>query len=52
MFRTMTLFSKRLCISVIEYLMEIRYFYDAKEKLLQAEKELIKSISILLKFQL
>jgi outer membrane protein, heavy metal efflux system len=39
-------------ISLIEYLMETRYFYDAINKSLEAEKELHSSIARLLKFQL
>lgn len=39
-------------INLIEYLMETRYFYDAINRSLEAEKELQSSISRLLKFQL
>lgn len=39
-------------ISLIEYLVEVRYLYDAVERFLVAEKELHTSISILYKFQL
>jgi outer membrane protein, heavy metal efflux system len=39
-------------INLIEYLMETRYFYDAINRSLEAEKELQSSIARLLKFQL
>ncbi len=39
-------------LSLIEYLMEVRYFYDANEKLKAAEKELHRTIAELYKFQL
>jgi len=39
-------------ISMIEYLTEVRYLYDAIERHLEAEKELHNSVSILYKFQL
>jgi outer membrane protein, heavy metal efflux system len=39
-------------LSLIEYLMEVRYFYDADEKLKAAEKELHRAIAALYKFQL
>ena len=39
-------------INLIEYLMETRYFYDAINRSLEAEKELQSSIASLLKFQL
>jgi hypothetical protein len=39
-------------INLIEYLMETRYFYDAINRSLEAEKELQLSIARLLKFQL
>ena len=39
-------------LSLIEYLMEVRYFYDANEKLQIAEKELHRAIAELYKFQL
>lgn len=39
-------------ISLIEYLMEVKYFYDAIDKSLAAEQELHTSISRLYKFQL
>jgi hypothetical protein len=39
-------------ISLIEYLMEIRYFYEASEKYLQAEKEFHTAVATLYKFQL
>jgi outer membrane protein TolC len=39
-------------INLVEYLMETRYFYDAINRSLEAEKELQSSIARLLKFQL
>jgi outer membrane protein, heavy metal efflux system len=39
-------------INLIEYLMETRYFYDAINRSLEAEKELQSSMARLLKFQL
>jgi outer membrane protein TolC len=39
-------------ISLIEYLMEIRYFYEASEKYLQAEKEFHTAVATLYNFQL
>ena len=39
-------------LSLIEYLMEVRYFYDANEQLYAAEKELHMAIAELYKFQL
>lgn len=39
-------------INLIEYLMETRYFYDAIDRSLEAERELQSSIARLLKFQL
>jgi outer membrane protein, heavy metal efflux system len=39
-------------INLIEYLMETRYFYDAINRSLEAERELQSSIARLLKFQL
>ncbi|QLH33490.1 MAG: TolC family protein [Cyclobacteriaceae bacterium] len=39
-------------VSLIEYLMEVRYFYDAIDKSLEAERELQTTISKLYKFQL
>lgn len=39
-------------INLIEYLMESRYFYDAINRSVEAEKELQSSIARLLKFQL
>ena len=39
-------------LSLIEYLMEVRYFYDANENLKAAEKELHRAIAELYKFQL
>jgi outer membrane protein, heavy metal efflux system len=39
-------------INLIEYLMETRYFYDAINRSLEAEKELQSSIARLLKYQL
>jgi outer membrane protein, heavy metal efflux system len=39
-------------ISLIEYLIEVRYLYDAIERSLEAEKELYNTIAILYKFAL
>jgi cobalt-zinc-cadmium efflux system outer membrane protein len=39
-------------MSLIEYLIEVRYLYDAIERFLEAERELYDSIAILYKFQL
>ena len=39
-------------LSLIEYLMEVRYFYDAVGRLLEAEHKLHQSIAALYKFQL
>jgi cobalt-zinc-cadmium efflux system outer membrane protein len=39
-------------LSLIEYLMEVRYFYDAIVKSLEAERSLQKSVGRLYKFQL
>jgi outer membrane protein, heavy metal efflux system len=39
-------------LSLIEYLMEVRYFYDAIGKLYEAEHELHQAIAALYKFQL
>jgi outer membrane protein, heavy metal efflux system len=39
-------------INLIEYLMETRYFYDAIDKSMTAERELHSSVARLLKFQL
>ena len=39
-------------LSLIEYLVEVRYFYEAVVRSLEAEKELYRSISELYKFQL
>jgi outer membrane protein TolC len=39
-------------LSLMEYLMEVRYFYDAVERNIEAEKELQRSIGELYRFQL
>jgi outer membrane protein, heavy metal efflux system len=39
-------------LSLIEYLMEVRYFYDAVARNIEAEKELQRSIGELYRFQL
>jgi cobalt-zinc-cadmium efflux system outer membrane protein len=39
-------------ISLIEYLMEVRYLYDAVERFLAAENELYNSVAVLYKFEL
>lgn len=39
-------------MSVIEYLMEVRYFYDAISQSLDAERQLNRQLSMLYKFQL
>ncbi|MEX2235132.1 MAG: hypothetical protein WD824_23415 [Cyclobacteriaceae bacterium] len=39
-------------LSLIEYLMELRYFFDANEKLKAAEREYHRAIAELYKFQL
>lgn len=39
-------------LSFIEYLMEVRYFYDAIERMLEAKKALHEQIAELYKFEL
>lgn len=39
-------------LSLIEYLMEVRYFYDANEKLKASEREFYRAVCELYKFQL